>query len=208
MAPEWPFVQLGVWLSSCTAPNLALAMQTQKQQPDPVVVIGAGPAGLTAGYELVTRGVPVVILEKDSDVGGLARTVEYKGFRFDIGGHRFFTKVAAVAKLWNEMLGREFLRRSRLSRIYYEGRFFDYPLKPMNALSNLGTWTSFCVLLSFDDRVSVGRIQNYKNWSRDMVPDQRYACLGLGYFCFAGSRYAQPSGRLTGQTQPAVPRLL
>ena len=123
-------------------------MQTENQLPNPVVVIGAGPAGLTAGYELTLRGVAVVILEKGSDVGGLARTVEYKGFRFDIGGHRFFTKVAPVARLWNEMLGHEFLRRPRLSRIYYRGRFFDYPLKPVNALRNLGIWTSFHVLVS------------------------------------------------------------
>ena len=116
--------------------------------PDPVVIIGAGPAGLTAGYELTRRGVPVVILEKDKCVGGLARTVEYKGFRFDIGGHRFFTKVAPVVDLWRQMLGSDFLRRPRLSRIYYRGRFFDYPLKPFNALRNLGIWTSFRVLLS------------------------------------------------------------
>ena len=124
-------------------------MDTQAAHPpDTVIVVGAGPAGLTAAYELTTRGVPVVILEKDSDVGGLARTVEYKGFRFDIGGHRFFTKVAPVAALWREMLGKDFVRRPRLSRIYYQGRFFDYPLKPLNALRNLGLWTSFRVLLS------------------------------------------------------------
>ena len=103
---------------------------------------------MTAAYELTTRGVPVVVLEKDTDVGGLARTVEYKGFRFDIGGHRFFTKVAPVARLWRQMLGKDFLRRPRLSRIYYRGRFFDYPLKPINALRNLGPWTSVRVALS------------------------------------------------------------
>ena len=82
-------------------------MERQQQHPPTsVVVIGAGPAGLTAGYELTTRGVPVVILEKDSDVGGLARTVEYKGFRFDIGGHRFFTKVGPGARVWRQMLGK------------------------------------------------------------------------------------------------------
>ena len=84
-------------------------MERQQQHPPKsVLVIGAGPAGLTAGYELTTRGVPVVILEKDSDVGGLARTVEYKGFRFDIGGHRFFTKVGPVASVWRQMLGEGF----------------------------------------------------------------------------------------------------
>ena len=74
------------------------------------------------------------MLEQDTQVGGLARTVEYKGFRFDIGGHRFFTKVGSVQKLWRSMMGAELLRRPRLSRIYYGGKFFDYPLKPMNAL--------------------------------------------------------------------------
>jgi protoporphyrinogen oxidase len=122
--------------------------RAQLHPPNAVVVIGAGPAGLTAGYELTARGVPVVILEKDTEVGGLARTVEYKGFRFDIGGHRFFTKVGPVARLWRQMLGNDFLRRPRLSRIYYRGRFFDYPLKPLNALRNLGIVTSLRVLLS------------------------------------------------------------
>jgi protoporphyrinogen oxidase len=121
--------------------------QTDHSNP-PIVVVGAGPAGLTAAYELTKRGCAVVVLEKDDQVGGLARTVEYRGFRFDIGGHRFFTKVAPVAKLWRETLGKDFLRRPRLSRIYYRGRFFDYPLKPLNALWNLGIWTSCHVLLS------------------------------------------------------------
>ena len=115
----------------------------------PVVVIGAGPAGLTAAYELTRRGAAVLILEQDDQVGGLARTVRYKGFRFDIGGHRFFTKVEPVERLWRSVLGKDFLRRPRLSRIYYRGRFFDYPLKPLNALRNLGVWTSLTVAASW-----------------------------------------------------------
>jgi protoporphyrinogen oxidase len=115
----------------------------------PVVVVGAGPAGLTAAYELVRRGVPVVVLEADRVVGGIARTVEYKGFRFDIGGHRFFTKVGVVSELWHAMLGSDLLTRPRLSRIYYRGRFFDYPLRPLNALGNLGVFTSLGVLASY-----------------------------------------------------------
>jgi protoporphyrinogen oxidase len=104
----------------------------------PVVVIGAGPAGLTAAYELSRHNLRSVVLEKDSVVGGLARTAEYKGYLFDIGGHRFFTKVALVDRMWRQVLGDDFITRPRLSRIYYDSKFFQYPLEPMNALSGLG----------------------------------------------------------------------
>jgi protoporphyrinogen oxidase len=114
-----------------------------------VVVIGGGPAGLTAGYELTKFDVRPVVLEKASLVGGLARTETYKGFHFDMGGHRFFTKVEEVKKMWQDVLGGEFLRRPRLSRIYYNGRFFFYPLKPLNALLGLGFWQSIIIVLSY-----------------------------------------------------------
>jgi protoporphyrinogen oxidase len=118
--------------------------------PDrPVVVIGAGPAGLTAAYELVRRREPVIVCEQDDQVGGLARTVRHDGFRFDIGGHRFYTKSQVVLDMWRGILGGEFLRRPRLSRIYYRGRFFDYPLKAFNVLFGLGLLTSTQVLLSY-----------------------------------------------------------
>jgi len=104
-----------------------------------VVVIGAGPAGLTAAYVLAKRGHSSTVLEADSVVGGISRTVERDGWRFDIGGHRFFTKVTPVNDLWFEILGEdEFLRRPRMSRIYYQGKLYDYPIKPVNALRNLG----------------------------------------------------------------------
>jgi protoporphyrinogen oxidase len=104
-----------------------------------VVIMGAGPAGLTAAYELLKRDVPVTVVEQDpKQVGGLARTVEHKGYRFDIGGHRFFSKNEEVEDLWTEILGDELLTRGRLSRIYYRGRFFAYPIKAANALWNLG----------------------------------------------------------------------
>ena len=113
------------------------------------VVIGGGPAGLTAAYVLARRGRSPIVLEKDNQVGGIARTVEYKGFRFDIGGHRFFTKVGSVQRLWRKMLGPDMLRRPRLSRIYYNGKFFDYPLKAMNALRGIGIVDAVRVLFSY-----------------------------------------------------------
>jgi protoporphyrinogen oxidase len=104
-----------------------------------VVIIGAGPAGLTAAYELGKRGQRATVLESDDVVGGISRTVERDGWRFDIGGHRFFTKVQAVEDFWHEVLPDEdFMLRPRKSRIYYQGKFYDYPLKASNALRNLG----------------------------------------------------------------------
>ena len=104
-----------------------------------IVIIGAGPAGLTAAYVLNQRGVQGTVLESDSVVGGISRTATADGWRFDIGGHRFFTKVSQVEDLWLEILGAEnFLKRPRLSRIYYRGKFYDYPISAMNALRNLG----------------------------------------------------------------------
>lgn len=111
--------------------------------------MGAGPAGLSAGYELAKRGVTVTIIEKDNVVGGISRTVCHNDFRFDIGGHRFFTKINRVNNLWQEVLPDEFLRRPRLSRIYYNNKFFNYPLKPMNALMGLGIFNSLSILVSF-----------------------------------------------------------
>ena len=106
--------------------------------PTPVIIIGAGPGGLTAAYELSRRQVPSLVLEASQVVGGLAQTAEYKGYCFDIGGHRFFTKVSLVDQMWREVLGADFIKRPRLSRIYYNSKFFNYPLVPMNALIGLG----------------------------------------------------------------------
>jgi protoporphyrinogen oxidase len=115
----------------------------------PVVVIGAGPAGLTAAYELIRMQEPVVVVEQSDQIGGLSQTVRYGRFRFDIGGHRFYTKSRVVLDMWREILGADLLRRPRLSRIYYRGCFFDYPLKPLNVLFGLGFGTSIRVLLSY-----------------------------------------------------------
>ena len=91
------------------------------------VIVGAGPAGLTAAYELSRQGLGGVVLEKDRTVGGLARTAEYRGYRFDIGGHRFFTKVGEVRRIWDDLLGDDLLVRPRLSRIYYNERSSTTP---------------------------------------------------------------------------------
>jgi len=116
-----------------------------------VVIIGAGPAGLTAAYVLAERyGIRSTILESDGVVGGISRTVERDGWRFDIGGHRFFTKVKEVEALWHEILPDEdFMLRPRMSRIYYDGKYYDYPLKASNALRNLGLLEAALCVMSY-----------------------------------------------------------
>ncbi len=114
-----------------------------------VIIIGGGPAGLTAAYQLSKRGGESVVLEKDEVVGGISRTVNYKDYLFDIGGHRFFTKIQAAADMWKEVLEKDMLHRKRLSRIYYNKKFFYYPLRPLNALFGLGIWNSSMILLSY-----------------------------------------------------------
>ena len=114
-----------------------------------VLIIGAGPAGLTAAYDLLKQNTQPIVLEKADRVGGISRTETYKGYRLDIGGHRFYTKVGEVQQLWLEILGNNFLKVPRLSRIYYNGKFFNYPLEVTNALSNLGFIDSLLMLFSY-----------------------------------------------------------
>jgi protoporphyrinogen oxidase len=114
-----------------------------------VVIIGAGPAGLTAAYQLAKVGLKSVVLEKGSIVGGIARTEEYKGYHIDIGGHRFFTKIEAVNEFWREIMGDDFLLRPRLSRIYYNRKFFYYPIRLFDALFKLGLWESIRIVASY-----------------------------------------------------------
>ncbi len=132
-----------------------------------IVVIGAGPAGLTAAYQLAKHGETATVLEADDTVGGISRTVERDGWRFDIGGHRFFTKVQVVEDLWHEILPDEdFLLRPRMSRIFYGGKYYDYPLRAMNALRNLGVVEAVrCVASYAWARVRPPKDQsNFEGW--------------------------------------------
>ncbi|HEY2173904.1 MAG TPA: NAD(P)/FAD-dependent oxidoreductase [Mycobacteriales bacterium] len=156
----------------------AAVADVDRGTPGPVVIIGAGPAGLTAAYALGKHGALCTVVEADTVVGGIARTVERDGWRFDIGGHRFFTKVQVVNDLWHEMLGPEdFLRRARLSRIYYHGQFFDYPIQIRNAVRGLGLTESMRCALSY-------------LWVRIKPPRDRHTFEGLMASRFGWRLYA------------------
>ncbi len=115
-----------------------------------VAVIGAGPAGLSAAYVLAKAGVSVTVFESDPHyVGGISKTVSYKGYLCDIGGHRFFSKSEEIENLWTEILEDDLITRRRFSRIYYRGNFFSYPLKPLEALVRLGPFEAFRCALSY-----------------------------------------------------------
>lgn len=120
-----------------------------RQSSDRTAIVGAGPAGLTAALELGKLGLEGVVIEAGDVVGGISRTVAFRDCRLDIGGHRFFTKVPEVEALWHEILGDDLLVRQRLSRIFYRDGFFDYPLKPVNALRGLGIIEAGRVMVSF-----------------------------------------------------------
>src|SRR5437868_4367011 len=134
-----------------------------------ILIIGAGPAGLTAGYSLLkkSKNLNVTILEADPRyVGGISRTVEYKGFRFDIGGHRFFSKSKEIEDLWTEILPEDMLDRPRSSRIFYRGKFFSYPLRAAEALFKLGVFESARCLFSYGKAqlMPVDEPKNFEDW--------------------------------------------
>lgn len=114
-----------------------------------LVIIGGGPAGLAAAYEATSHGLRVLVLEEREKVGGIARTEQYKDYRFDIGGHRFLTKDPTIEKLWNDMLGKEFLKISRLTSIYYKDKYFKYPIEVFDVIRKMGTVESIMTGLSY-----------------------------------------------------------
>jgi protoporphyrinogen oxidase len=132
----------------------------------PVAVLGAGPAGLTAGYVLARRGVPVIVFEAETQVGGIAKTEVRDGYRFDLGGHRFFTKSPEIDALWREVMREEFLLRPRMSRIYWNGRFLDYPLQGVDVIRKLGPVELVRVAGSYLAAAvrPAGREDNFEQW--------------------------------------------
>src|SRR5437016_1055186 len=125
------------------------ARSTRRRLPMRVAVIGAGPAGITAAYQLAKAGLDVDVFEAGEHVGGLSRTIDLWGQRVDLGPHRFFSNDRRVNELWLEVVGRDYRMVDRLTRIYYHDRFFDYPLRPANALWNMGLTSAACCLASY-----------------------------------------------------------
>ncbi len=150
---------------SATAPGFP-EQQEQGHSSIGYGVLGGGPAGLTGAYTLGVRGCQAVVFEADGQVGGIAKTVEFKGFRFDLGGHRFFTKLRQVERLWEDLAGDAYLTRPRLSRIYYDGKYLSYPLTSKDVLSRLGLWESFRCALSYlwGQRKRNGNPETFEEW--------------------------------------------
>ncbi len=149
-----------------------------------VAIIGAGPAGLTAGYLLTKQGKSVAIIEKDETyVGGISRTVEHEGYRFDIGGHRFFSKSQQVVDLWNEILPDDFIQRPRMSRIYYEGKFYSYPLRAFEALGNLGILRSTACMASYLWRRAfpIKDVRSFEDWTTNQFGEKLYSIFFKTY---------------------------
>ena len=149
-----------------------------------VFVIGAGPAGLTAAYCLTKETSSVMVVEKDPVyVGGISRTVNYKNYLFDVGGHRFFSKSKEVVDLWNEILPDDFISRPRLSRIYYGDKYYSYPLKAFEALTNLGIINSTRCVLSYGwARVfPVKDPKTFHQWVRNQFGERLYSIFFKTY---------------------------
>jgi protoporphyrinogen oxidase len=146
------------------------------------VVLGGGPAGLTAAYVLARAERPAVVYEADGTVGGIAKTVEFDGYRFDLGGHRFFTKLQPVQQLWTDMLGPELLTRPRLSRIYYDGTYFSYPLKLGDVVRRLGVVESArCGLSYLTTRRGSKHPETFEDWVTERFGRRLYDAFFRSY---------------------------
>lgn len=141
-------------------------MMNKPVSPFPIYILGAGPAGLAAAYTLAKGGQPVVVVERDERVGGLAKSIEYQGFILDYGPHRFYTKLAPVLRLWDEVLGAEQVTVDRLTRIYYQRKYFNYPIQAVETLKTLGLVESFRIIFSyFQSRLFPNRHpENFAEW--------------------------------------------
>jgi protoporphyrinogen oxidase len=149
-----------------------------------VLVIGAGPAGLTAAYQLSQAGKRVIVIERDEQqVGGISRTVNYKNYLFDIGGHRFFSKSREVVALWDEILPDDFIERPRLSRIYYDGKFYAYPLNAFQALRNLGIIESLRCMASYvyAQLTPISAPRSFHQWVRNQFGERLFSIFFKTY---------------------------
>jgi protoporphyrinogen oxidase len=149
-----------------------------------VLVIGAGPAGLTAAYCLTREMPSVLVIEKDPVyVGGISRTVRYKDYLFDIGGHRFFSKAKEVVDLWHEILPDDFIERPRLSRIYYGGKYYSYPLSAFEALMNLGVIRSTACVLSYAyaRAFPIADAKTFHQWVRNQFGEKLFSIFFKTY---------------------------
>src|SRR6476660_8343612 len=159
-------------------------MPVRSEAAADVAIIGAGPAGLTAAYQLTKAGYSVIVIEKDPVyVGGISRTVEHEGFRFDIGGHRFFSKSREVVDLWNEILPDDFIQRPRMSRIYYDGKYYSYPLRGFEALRNLGIFRSTLCMASFAKAKLLPRkdVKSFEDWTTNQFGEKLYSIFFKTY---------------------------
>jgi protoporphyrinogen oxidase len=149
----------------------------------PVAVLGGGPAGLTAGYLLARQGRPVIVFEAEDQVGGIAKTEVRDGYRFDLGGHRFFTKSKEVDDLWHEVMREEFLKRPRMSRIFWNGKFLDYPLNGMDVVKKLGPVELIRAGLSYlwAAVTPKGREDNFEQWVSNRFGKRLYQLFFKSY---------------------------